>query len=208
MHVWQLDLDDRGWQTYCAGLAVDEEARAVRFFHDRDRDRYRHGRAVLRHLLAAYRAGTAADMLITYGRFGKPQLAGNTLFFNVSHSEQWALIAIARGELGVDIESLQRPGFDINALERHIATPRELEQLKLLPPLERSQALFRLWTQKEAWSKARGVGLQQDFSQLQVGIEGSMPPAHLFSLPVAAGFCASLCYPSHQALIHPFQLKP
>jgi 4'-phosphopantetheinyl transferase superfamily len=78
---------------------------------------------------------------------GKPQLIGAAVHFNVSHSGELALVAVSDAPVGVDIEQ-QRAIADPVAFARRLhfetADPREL---------------MRLWCRKEAWLKARGIGL-------------------------------------------------
>lgn len=201
--VWQVDLDEPGWQPHATVLSDDERQRASRFLRALHRQRFTHARTALRHVLACYVADGDPRMLITYGEFGKPQLAGAAVHFNVSHSEGLALIAVAAVEVGVDVESMQRAAFDINHLDRQICSAAELQQLQGLPAARRSAALYRLWTQKEAWSKHSGHGLRLDFRAVTVEkrpagggcIRQAQQVLHLYALAVEDAWCASLCHP-------------
>lgn len=203
--VWQVDLDEPGWQTHAAVLSDDERQRASRFLRALHRQRFTHARTALRHVLACYVADGDPRMLITYGEFGKPQLADAAVHFNVSHSEGLALIAVAAVEVGVDVESMQRAAFDINHLDRQICSAAELQQLHGLPAARRAAALYRLWTQKEAWSKHSGHGLRLDFKAVSVEnrpaggglcIRQAQGDLHLHALAVEDAWCASLCHPA------------
>ncbi|MEJ8668274.1 4'-phosphopantetheinyl transferase superfamily protein [Streptomyces sp. MS1.AVA.1] len=79
------------------------------------------------------------------------------------------VVGVARGRrIGVDVEasdrSLLAPG-----LAEKFCHPEELAELCGLPPAERNLRLVRLWTLKEAYTKALGVGLAHDFSRLRPG---------------------------------------
>lgn len=215
--IWQIDLDDAGWHAHAAVLAVDEQQRAARFLRDQPRQRYLHGRVALRLVLAAYTPHGDARMLITYGAWGKPQLAGGGVFFNITHSAGLALLAVAAVEVGIDVESLRRAAFDINGLDRQICSPTELEQLQTLPATQRSAALYQLWTQKEAWSKSSGHGLQRDFRAVtvQTRADGAghcihQPDGvqHLHAVPLDGAWCASLCHPSPDILVQRREARP
>ena len=74
----------------------------------------------------------------------------------ISHSGNMALCAVSDEEVGCDIE-LPR-GFDPN-LARRFFHPTEQEWLFSQPEAEQSTAFFRLWTCKESFLKALGLGL-------------------------------------------------
>ena len=108
-HVWSKDLtrgDDFHDMEHL--LSADELQRANRFRFARDRDRYVIGRAWLRRVLAAYLRQAPADLVITYGPQGKPQLAvpaAAAITFNASGSLGRALLAVSTvRQIGVDIE--------------------------------------------------------------------------------------------------------
>lgn len=85
--------------------------------------------------------------VITRDGNGKPQLAGDEVHFNVSHSGELAVVAVSDAPVGVDIEQ-QRAIADPVAFARRL-------HFDTTDPHE----LMRLWCRKEAWLKARGIGL-------------------------------------------------
>jgi 4'-phosphopantetheinyl transferase len=92
---------------------------------------------------------------------GKPHLADRSeLDFNISHSGELALIAVARGRrVGVDVERV-RPRTDVLAIARGSFSVRERRAIESGETDEaRREAFFRCWTRKEAYLKARGEGL-------------------------------------------------
>ena len=92
--------------------------------------------------------------LSEYGKPYLPQLPG--FHFSLSHSGNMALCAVSSDPVGCDIE-LPR-GFDPN-LARRFFHPAEQEWLFSRPEAEQSSAFFRLWTCKESFLKALGLGL-------------------------------------------------
>lgn len=91
---------------------------------------------------------------------GKPELAAfPELSFNVSHSESFAMIAVAAGApVGVDIE-IERPRSRLDALAARVLSDDEhAEWLEAEPP-ERVRAFLARWTAKEAYLKAIGAGI-------------------------------------------------
>lgn len=172
VHVVGLDVSPAE-RRRCAALLCDaERARAASFRFAADRDRYVVGRGMLRRILARSGAGPPERIVIAEGRWGKPAISPpSALRFNVAHSGERALVAVAHGrEVGVDVERV-RPLADVMALGRRVCTPAELRQLTAVPMQHRSAALLRCWTRKEACVKSLGVGLRQPFDGFEVGAE-------------------------------------
>ncbi len=142
-------------------LSAAERDRANRFVFERDRRRYLAAHAGLRELLAARTGVPAAALVFEEGPFGKPALAGQHCSFNMSHSEDVALVALADagvGEIGVDVEML-RAMPDAAALARQNFSASENAELAALPSGDQSLAFLLGWTRKEACLKAIGSGL-------------------------------------------------
>ena len=113
----------------------------------------------LREILSRYLDLAPAALRFDHNAYGKPSVAGAGLHFNVSHSGDWAMLAVsAEQEVGIDIERID-PSFVQEQIPERFFSPREVAQLRSLPPSEQTGAFFRCWTRKEAYIKARGLGL-------------------------------------------------
>ena len=78
---------------------------------------------------------------------GKPYLPGGP-YFNISHADGFILLAVSElGEIGCDVERIDRPLRNEDKIRRKIALPGE-EDIPLLA----------LWVKKEAIFKAGGPG--------------------------------------------------
>lgn len=153
-------------------LSPDESARAARFFFEKDRRSFARCRSALRVLLGRYLQTAPERLEFCYNSFGKPELAvlapAFPLRFNVSHSGDWALIALTlQQRIGVDIERV-RPLDNIDDLARNSFSSYELDVYQHLPDGQRSQAFFHAWTRKEAFIKACGEGLSRPLSEFDV----------------------------------------
>ena len=158
-------------------LSRDEQMRAARFQFARDRNRYIAGRGMLRVLLGSYVDAAPSAIAFASNPHGKPALADATLgvHFNLAHSGNLAMIAIARDRLpGVDIESMDRE-VDHDALAQRFFSAREFAELQSLPHAERNRAFLKCWTCKEAVAKAIGRGLSLPLDQIEVTV-GANPP--------------------------------
>lgn len=152
-------------------LSAEERERAARFRFPEHRDRFVAGRGLLRALLGAYLNRSAATLRFEQGPHGKPALAGadaeSGLHFNLSHSGDGALYAVALREVGVDLESHDRTTDYLAILDR-VCTRRERVSFQALPPHVQREAFFACWTRKEAVAKASGDGLAGGLRHLEV----------------------------------------
>lgn len=123
-----------------------------------------------RPVLAHYAGLPAAALPLILGAYGKPRLAApNAPGFNLSHSGEIALLAIARGvDPGIDVEAL-RPRPRALQLAQRYFTAAEAAALARRSETDRQQAFYRLWTAKEAVLKALGRGLA--FGLDRIGFE-------------------------------------
>jgi 4'-phosphopantetheinyl transferase len=192
VHVWAINLrpPDEKVAACARTLAADETQRAERFRFERDRRRFIVARGSLRAILCAYLERVPARIAFDYSSRGKPALAGqgeNTpLHFNLSHSDELALLAVTRVcPLGIDLE-LIRPLNDADAIADRFFSARESQGLAALPPEQKPTAFFNLWTRKEAWLKATGDGISESLDKVEVSFLAD-EPARLISLPEVAG---------------------
>ncbi|MGE5645272.1 MAG: 4'-phosphopantetheinyl transferase family protein [Acidobacteriota bacterium] len=154
VHIWRVALDSAGDLDV---LDPRERERAARFRFESDRRRFIASHTQLRRILARYLNVGPAAVRIEIGKLGKPSVEG-PVRFNMSHSGELALYAVALREVGVDVERI-RTDLDVMGIaSRFLPAPEALE-LGELEPGERTRAFFRLWTRREAWLKARGIGL-------------------------------------------------
>lgn len=149
-------------------LAGDELARAASFVYDVHRNRYVAGRLALRELLGRYLDLPPSAVQFRYSKYGKPELPGSTLRFNVAHSEDLAVIGLtAQDRLGVDVERF-RELQDIAGVARSVFSERELDVFQALPGALKIEGFFNCWTRKEAFVKAVGEGLSHPLDGFDV----------------------------------------
>lgn len=170
--VWRvfLDLKPDSVQRMESTLSADESQRASRFHFDKDRRRYIVAHASLREVLARYLRCKPHDLKFSANEYGKPFLPEHNVEFNLSHSGDYALIAVARGrKVGVDIE-LIREDIELENLAARYFSPREVSELMTLPSEGRTRGFFHCWTRKEAYIKARGLGLSLPLDSFDVSL--------------------------------------
>lgn len=99
---------------------------------------------------------------MTKGTYGKPYLEGvSNLYFNLSHTGDYAAVVFAKDEVGVDIERKRSANMSV---ARRFFT--EEERLYLQEICKKhgegemlDRAFVRLWTRKESYIKAVGEGM-------------------------------------------------
>lgn len=165
VHIWQanLALSPSDCQQFAQTLSADEQARAGRLRFQRDRDRFIVSRGTLRALLGRYLEVSPERIRFNYSDKGKPALAhefaGSGLEFNLSHSEDLMVCAIARQQpIGIDLEYL-RPVADLANLTQRFFSPQEHAAIHTFAGDRCLQSFFQHWTCKEAVLKAAGGGL-------------------------------------------------
>jgi len=155
--VWLVRLDQDGdWLPPTPA----ERDRAERFVSQELRERHLRSHAALRAILRRYTPTPGSDPDFALAEHGKPYLpAVPELKFNLSHSHQLALVAVALGmEVGVDVERL-RPLPDCLAIAERFFPSADAAALAEAPADRREHEFFRRWTRIEAVLKARGIGL-------------------------------------------------
>ena len=232
VHVWQLRLDDdrvsqaiSKISTARGGLlSPDELARAARFHFEKDRIRFARCRSALRLLLARFLNIAPEKIRFSYTAKEKPEVSADqnsqSLRFNLSHSDNMAVIAVGVGAaIGVDIERMRENVNTANLAERFFS-PREREGIRSLPENLRFQAFYACWARKEAFLKANGEGLSFPLSDFSVSVHPEMTPLiqeikgdansarnwSLIDLPLADGFRSAVAVEHPNASATAFRL--
>ena len=184
-HVWQAALDQgaKVIANMAALLSQDEHQRAMRYYHHVDRDRFIVGRGILRKIISAYLALPPGQLRFTYNEYGKPAVSDDqnvcALNFNLSHSAGLILYAVTRGRtVGIDIEYI-REDFATLEIAEHFFSKDEVAALKSLPTDQRTMGFFNCWSRKEAFIKAKGMGVSYPLDRFTVSLATGEPPALL-----------------------------
>jgi 4'-phosphopantetheinyl transferase len=161
--------------SFTAWLDPAERARASCFQFEHHRRRFAEARGLLRTLLGRELGLSPAHVRFETNAFGKPRLASDVchaashLRFNVSHSHEMVLIALAWDrEVGIDVEHV-RPMPDALELAARYFAPAEQHALERAAPAQRDHVFFAIWTRKEAFIKACGEGLSRSVNWFEVG---------------------------------------
>ncbi|KRM92324.1 4'-phosphopantetheinyl transferase family protein [Fructilactobacillus florum] len=114
------------------------------------------GKILLAELLGLPEQQFLTNPEFEIGPAGKPFFSHRPEYFNISHSNQLVVAAIADVEIGIDVE--KQRSMTLSKYQRAF-TAAELSYLRSLTPTRQAVELLRLWTVKEAVIKQQGLGL-------------------------------------------------
>lgn len=215
IHLWLADYDAMGPEDLALAaslLSDDEQRQAPRFYFTRDTHRYTATRALVRSVLSRYLRCKPQDLNFSANAYGRPFIAGlsqdaASLDFNISHTHSMIVLALARGRaLGVDVENTQARSVSLEITDRFFS-PAEACDLRRAPPDHQQDRFFEYWTMKEAYIKARGMGLSipldkfsfhfPDAGHVELAIDPCLEDCAsrwaFWQLRPAAGYIVAIC---------------
>ncbi|MDU0305515.1 4'-phosphopantetheinyl transferase family protein, partial [Streptomyces sp. PAL114] len=192
------------WGEWLTAALLDPELRGLL---GRDRPRCRHNpaaagrlafavsRVVMKHTAAAVLHTAPAALDIAYLPGGQPTLRGfgGELWLSLAHTEELIVVAVSRsGPVGVDTESVTRR-VSFEALHGQVCTPQEAALLAALPDDRRAARFLRLWTLKEAYTKALGQGMRRGFGTVGFRWDGDGRAVLADDSPAARAWTFTTC---------------
>jgi 4'-phosphopantetheinyl transferase len=172
VHVWLVEPEQieepRLLEAYLGLLSPEEREKQRRFHFERHQRQYLVSHALVRLTLSRYAPVEPRAWSFVTNEYGCPRVEGEGsagLRFNLSHTDGMAMVAVARDvDVGVDVEDALRKGETVALAERFFA-PSEVAALRALEVPRQRERFFEYWTLKEAYIKARGMGLSLPLEQ-------------------------------------------
>lgn len=188
VRVWHTDIrvlaaDRSAAHASVAELSTTERERYTRYRADADRMMFIGGRLMARALVASALAVAPGAWQWREGPHGRPEIGAPStpLRFNLAHSAGLVVFALANGrDVGVDVEDLDRTAIDERLVRRYCA-PAEIADIESYGGDWRRRFLI-YWTLKEAYLKARGLGISVPLSEISFSVEPSPRISFLGSL--------------------------
>lgn len=168
VHLWRVSLTpSKAVLEACEKALSSREMARIEFFDfDRVKQNYLVSQGALRLILGRYLELEAQEIQLGRHAKGKPfSLNDEGLYFNISNSGNYCVLAFTRnGEVGIDLEEV-RPLADLDEMitknfsfdERLYIRQKKEEELR---------RFFFMWTVKEAYLKAVGIGMRIEPQQL------------------------------------------
>ncbi|MFT4059908.1 MAG: 4'-phosphopantetheinyl transferase superfamily protein [Legionella sp.] len=140
-------------------LNGEEQARAERFYFSTHQRRFSTARATLRIILARYLNTKPERLEFSYNAHGKPKVINSArLQFNLSHTGDLAILAVGKGfPIGIDVEKYSSRPYE--GIAKNSFSEREYQDFMKTPQPLKPAVFFHIWSQKEAFIKACGLGL-------------------------------------------------
>jgi 4'-phosphopantetheinyl transferase len=154
-------------------LCPGEREQAARFTPDRRRREYVFAHGLVRAALSRFAPQVAPTAWrFEKSRYGRPFVScprsAERLHFSLSHTDGFVACAVSSCErVGIDIEAVDRPVSHLE-IARTFFSSAEHADLISLPPAQQRDRFFDLWTLKEAYAKARGLGLQLPLDEFSI----------------------------------------
>ncbi len=173
VHLWHARVEEIAdpalLARYFQLLCEEEARRQQRFVFERDRHLYLVSHALVRTCLSLYVDVDPCAWRFVCNRYGRPEVAWPAttpaLRFNLSHTRGMAVVAVAlERDIGVDVEDVSRREASVGIAE-HYFSPSEVHDLRAMHAAAQHAAFFDYWTLKEAYIKARGMGLSLPLKQ-------------------------------------------
>ncbi|MFD7523756.1 4'-phosphopantetheinyl transferase family protein [Paenibacillus chitinolyticus] len=166
-------------------LSEEKRAKAQRFYRTEDRVRAVAADALARWCLCRKLAVANPELRFGTNAYGKPHVTAprTGVHYNVTHSGCWVAASVSEAEVGIDVEQIQQVDLDI--AERFFSAAEKAD-LFSLPPEERLNYFFDLWTLKESYIKAVGKGLSIPLDSFAIRKRGKgvfelePQPTHVF----------------------------
>ncbi|PJF29388.1 MAG: 4'-phosphopantetheinyl transferase [Phototrophicales bacterium] len=205
---WRVSRWSAYQQAFASVLSSDETHRANRFLSEAIQTRFIVARGMMRHILSYYTKQQPQTLIFRYGIRGKPILDNVPFAFNLSHSDDVVMLAMAQAPtIGVDVEQIV-PMVEMRRVAADYFSMNEQIALFALPTHEQLPAFYRCWTRKEAYIKARGDGFALPLDQFDVTLIADDHPRLLrtmdddhpdnwrfFHLDSIDGYIGALCVP-------------
>lgn len=117
-----------------------------------------HAHSLLRACLILHGIEYTCDTPLSVGEYGKPSLAEHPeIRFNLTHSDGIAACIVSGHECGIDAEPVKK--YRPNVVRRAFSEEEKAALDALASDEERAMLFTRIWTLKEAYVKALGIGI-------------------------------------------------
>lgn len=170
-------LDPEVWTRLSEWLQPEERERADKYKDMEARASFLIGRGMARAMLSEATGLPPSDWRFTEGAHGRPEIASpqTPYHFNLAHSHGAVACVVARDrEIGVDIEAFGRPASSQDVAAR-VCSPDELEDINAASETERQERFLVYWTLKEAYLKARGLGISVHLADVSFSLASGQP---------------------------------
>lgn len=135
-------------------------------------EQHNHAHRLLRECLKPLNIDYSENVEITKNKYGKPSLSEySNVRYNVSHADGISACIVSEYECGIDCENVRE--YRPNVMKRAFSD-NEKNMILSAPENQRNLLFFRLWTLKESYIKAIGMGLSFPLNQANFSFENGI----------------------------------
>lgn len=140
------------------------------------------------------------NIAFEFSKNGKPYFKEpQNIFFNLSHSGDYAICVFSDKEIGCDLENINKGHINI---AKRVLTQRELEKLNSFKSgKEKEEIFFRFWTLKESYIKYLGTGLSKSLTSFEIDFDKFDKPFLVFSEQSPSLFFKEISYNNYKIAI-------
>lgn len=161
-------------------LGINEKKRALNYYKEKDKNRFIICRSLLKLALSYYTESTIKDISIKLLPNKKPYLFKHpNTYFNVSHSGDYAVLALSTMPLGIDLEYVNT-NYSFQDILPFIFSDNEIRLINNAD--NKVNTFYSLWTRKESVVKALGIGIDNGFKNIPC-LDGIHPLNAKVNLP-------------------------
>ncbi|MBK2125958.1 4'-phosphopantetheinyl transferase family protein [Fangia hongkongensis] len=132
---------------------------AQKFKHPKKRSEYLVSQWIRRDVLLKYYNVELNQQSFYYSEKGRPYLENSVIDFNISHTDQYVLMAVSAQQMvGIDVQSVKEK-TDVLSIAKHYFSPSEYKMLSSLSEKVQKERFYQIWTLKEASLKLTGEGI-------------------------------------------------
>jgi len=141
-------------------VSKERKEKAYKYKFDIDKIRCIIGECIVRYALLKHYDLDNDKIIFRYSAYGKPYLPyASGIYFNISHAGKWVVCVVSNRSAGIDIEQIKCDHLEI---AQHFFTIYEYDRIcSFRTEFEKYCEFYKLWTLKESYIKAMGVGLNQ-----------------------------------------------
>jgi 4'-phosphopantetheinyl transferase len=167
IHKIDFALNCESYELLLNSIRNKKREKIERFKFRDDALRSLWGELLIKYGLENYYNIDCKNEIIEEDEFGKPGLKGKKIWFNISHSGDWSVAAFYNDRIGIDVEKLENPPFEI--MEKNF-TKIEIEQVAGANFKIMNENFYKIWTLKESFIKMLGKGLSVPLDSFSIDI--------------------------------------
>lgn len=147
-------------------ISYERRAKINSYHHTIDKKLSLYAELLARISLSKISGLPVSSIQFTYSSNGKPLWKGHPYYFNLSHTKNLILCCVSTlGNIGADVERIDNAPFEIMEIVFH---PFEINYIQNAPSSKKDYYFYKIWTQKESYTKFTGTGIVEDLTKINV----------------------------------------